>query len=306
MASLPPLPALRAFLAACRTGSYTAAAHEMAVTHGAVSRQIQSLEQWLGQALFEKVGQRMQPTAHAQAFAMEISEALERIDNAAHRYGRGSATAQLRVSAPTTFAMRWLIPRLPDFHASHPGSLIQVITANTQQMSLAGSFDLAIRRAPAPGAHFSAIVFYEEWHTLVAAPALLARQPLDALDQLAGHTLLETETRPGHTQQWLTAAGYRGGEWLQRQRFDHFYVTLSALVDGLGVGIGPLPALQIDLDAGRLCAPFPHIRTDTRPYYALTPAGLQKTALHHRFEDWLVQQGAAPSAPARSPAGKAA
>lgn len=291
--TLPPLPALRAFLAACRTGSYTAAAEDLSVTHGAVSRQIQVLEQWLGQKLFEKSGQRMLPTLHALAFAREMGEALERIDDAARRYGRGSATAQLRVSAPATFAMRWLIPRLPSFHARYPGSAVRVMTATTQQMSLAGSFDLAIRRAPPPGAHFSALAFYEEWQTLVAAPLLLAQRPLDSLAQLSGHLLLESETRPGHSQQWLNTAGYTDGEHLRRQRFDHFYVTLSALIDGLGIGIGPMPTLAIDIEAGRLCAPFPDIRTDGRLYYALTPTGAQKTALHHRFEEWLLEQGRA-------------
>jgi LysR family glycine cleavage system transcriptional activator len=293
MSSIPPLPALKAFLAACRTGSYTAAAEELHVTHGAISRQIQTLEQWLGQKLFEKSGQRMAPTPHALEFAREMSEALERIDDAARRYGRGSATAQLRVSAPSTFAMRWLIPRLPAFHALYPGSVVQVLTATTQQMSLAGSFDLAIRRAPPPSAHFSAQPFYEEWQTLVIAPSLLQRQALNTPSDLSGHLLLETETRPGHWQQWLNTAGYVGGERLQRQRFDHFYVTLSAVIDGLGVGIGPMPTLETDIRAGRLCAPFSDIRTDTRRYFALTPSGTQKTLLHHRFEDWLVEQGRA-------------
>jgi LysR family glycine cleavage system transcriptional activator len=297
MSSIPPLPALKAFLAACRTGSYTAAAEALCVTHGAISRQIQTLEQWLGQKLFEKSGQRMMPTPHALEFAREMTEALERIDDAARRYGRGSATAQLRVSAPSTFAMRWLIPRLPAFHARYPGSLVQVLTATTQQMSLAGSFDLAIRRAPPPSAHFSAQAFYEEWQTLVIAPTLLQRQPLNTLSDLSEHLLLETETRPGHWQQWLNTAGYIGGvdgvggEHLRRQRFDHFYVTLSAVIDGLGVGIGPMPTLETDIRAGRLCTPFPDIRTDSRRYFALTPSGTQKTLLHHRFTDWLVEQG---------------
>jgi DNA-binding transcriptional LysR family regulator len=291
MSSLPPLPALKAFLAACRTGSYTAAAEELSVTHGAVSRQIQVLEQWLGQKLFEKSGQRMVPTLHAQAFAREMGEALERIGDAARRYGKGSATEQLRVSAPATFAMRWLIPRLPVFHAQYPGSVVQVMTVTTQQMTLAGSFDLAIRRAPPPAAHFSAQAFYEEWQTLIAAPLLLAQHPLDTLDQLADHVLLETETRPGHSQQWLNTAGYVGGEQLRRQRFDHFFVTLTAVIDGLGVGIGPMPTVAIDIAAGRLCTPFSHIRTDSRRYYALTPLGTQKTLLHRRFEEWLIEQG---------------
>ncbi|KAB0495774.1 LysR substrate-binding domain-containing protein [Pseudomonas vancouverensis] len=291
MSRIPPLPALKAFLAACRAGSYSAAAEELNVTHGAISRQIQTLEEWLGQKLFERAGQRMAPTPHALAFAVEVGEAFERINDAAERYGKGSASMLLRVSAPATFAMRWLIPRLDDFHQRHPGMLIQVQTATTQQISLAGSFDLAIRRGSPQTGHFSAQAFLDEWLTLVAAPSLLARQPLDTLMDLHRHVLLETETRPGDWQQWLNAAGYRAEGTLRRQRFDHFYVTYSALIDGLGLGVGPMPTLEHDVTVGRLVQPFADLRTPSRRYYSLTPAGVSKTLIHRRFEDWLVEQG---------------
>jgi len=298
---IPPLPALRAFLAACRTGSYTAAAESLSVTHGAVSRHMRTLEEWLGQKLFERSGQRMVPTPHAQAFAQEVSEAFERIDDAARRYGKGSASTLLRVSAPATFAMRWLIPRLPDFYRRHPGTLVQVQTATTQQLALAGSFDVAIRRGTASNAHFSAIPFMEEWHTLVAAPALLERQPLRTLDDLRHHVLLDTETRPGLWQQWFNAAGYPDESKLDRQRFDHFYVTYTALIDGLGIGVGPMPTLDHDVAAGRLVLPLPAIRTAAQRYFSLTPVGVPKTAIHRKFEDWLVGCGGlpAPQGPAR-------
>ncbi|MHA6138570.1 LysR substrate-binding domain-containing protein [Pseudomonas mohnii] len=291
MSRIPPLPALKAFLAACRAGSYSAAAEELNVTHGAVSRQIQTLEDWLGQKLFERAGQRMAPTSHALAFALEVSEAFERINDAAQRYGKGSASMLLRVSAPATFAMRWLIPRLNDFHEKNPGMLIQVQTATTQQISLAGSFDLAIRRGSPQTDHFSAQAFLDEWLTVVAAPSLLARVPLDTLKDLSRHLLLETETRPGDWQQWLNAAGSTEHGTSARQRFDHFYVTYTALIDGLGVGIGPMPTLEHDVNVGRLILPFASLRTPSRRYYSLTPAGVPKTLVHRKFESWLLEQG---------------
>lgn len=287
-----PLPALRAFLAACRRGSYTAAAEELNVTHGAISRQVQQLEEWLGQKLFVRTGQRMAPTPHALAFAQEVSAAMQRIEDAARRYGRGSASRLLRVNAPATFAMRWLIPRLPDFYARNPDILVQVQTATTQQLTLAGSFDAAIRIGPVNAGHFSALPFLDEWHTVLAAPALLARQPLHTLEQLADHVLLDTETRPGIWQQWLNAAGCAGAIPARRLRFDHYYVTYSALVDGLGIALGPLPTLDHDLETGRLAQPFPDLRTPPQRYACLTPAGVVKTVAHRRFEDWLLERGA--------------
>jgi len=117
MRRLPPLNALRVFEVAARTGSYAAAGAELGLTHGAVSRQIAALESWLGQRLFVRMGRRMVATPAASAFAVEVSLSFDRVITAAEACGRLDARRILRVSAPTTFAMRWLIPRLDRFHA---------------------------------------------------------------------------------------------------------------------------------------------------------------------------------------------
>lgn len=117
MRRLPPLNALRVFEVAARTGSYAEAGAELGLTHGAVSRQIAALENWLGQRLFVRTGRRMAATPAARAFAAEVSLSFDRVITAAEACGRLDARRIVRVSAPTTFAMRWLIPRLDGFHA---------------------------------------------------------------------------------------------------------------------------------------------------------------------------------------------
>ena len=104
-----PLNALRVFEVAARTGSYAEAAAELGLTHGAVSRQIASLEAWLGQRLFARVGRRMVATPIARVFAAEVGLSFDRLTAAADACGRPGARRILRVSAPTSFAMRWLI-----------------------------------------------------------------------------------------------------------------------------------------------------------------------------------------------------
>ena len=116
---LPPLNALRIFEVAARAPSFTEAGRELHLTHGAVSRQIQLLEDALGQQLSRKEGHRMVATSHAKAFAREISAAFDHIGDAARRYGKEAASRVVRVNAPATFAMRWLIPRLADFRNRH-------------------------------------------------------------------------------------------------------------------------------------------------------------------------------------------
>ena len=110
-------------LVAARAGSYAQAGLELGLTHGAVSRQVAAPEAWLGQRLFVRVGRRMVATPAARAFAEEVSLSFDRLTAAAETCGRPQAPRVLRVSAPSTFAMRWLIPRLDRFHAARPGTV---------------------------------------------------------------------------------------------------------------------------------------------------------------------------------------
>jgi LysR family transcriptional regulator, glycine cleavage system transcriptional activator len=287
---LPPLSALRAFEVAARTGSYSAAAIELGVTHGAVSKQIATLEGWLGQRLFVRAGQRMVATPHGRSFAREVSEAFDRIADAARRHGRAEANEVLHVNAPATFAMRWLIPRLPDFQRLHPRVEVRVSTSTTLHEEARG-FDLAIRRGPLPWVQFRATKFLDEWNTLVASPALLRRQPLRKLADLAGHTILSTETRPGDWEEWLAVAGYAGPPPARRHRYDHFFVTLLAAIDGFGITIGPMPTLVHDVAGRRLAMPFPQVRVPRQSYFVLTPMDADKTLAMHRFVEWLIRLG---------------
>ncbi|WP_158808245.1 LysR substrate-binding domain-containing protein [Beijerinckia sp. L45] len=296
MRSLPPLHALHVFEVAARTGSYVSAAAELGLTHGAVSRQIASLETWLGQRLFVRVGRRMAPTPAAQAFAAEVSISFDRLITAAEACGRPAVRRVLRVSAPTTFAMRWLIPRLDAFHAAHPDAEVIVATTTTLHEDLRGGFDLAVRRSPrstgaghAWGA-YRAVPFLDEADTLVASPALLRRKPLDALADVADHMLLATETRSGDWTEWLHAASLPQAVG-RRRMFDHFFVTLQAAKDGLGLGIGPFPVLSADLAEGHLVAPFPHITVPRSAYVALVPNDVDKTPTLSAFVRWLLAEG---------------
>ena len=174
MRRLPPLNALRVFEVAARTGSYAEAGTELGLTHGAVSRQIAALETWLGQRLFVRTGRRMTATPNARAFAAEVSLSFDRISMAAEASGRPSVRRIVRVDAPTTLAMRWLIPRLERFHAERPEVEVVVTTATTLRDELRGGFDIAIRRGlaePSAWPQYRAAHFLEEADTLIVSPA---------------------------------------------------------------------------------------------------------------------------------------
>ncbi|WP_206244602.1 LysR substrate-binding domain-containing protein [Novosphingobium terrae] len=294
MRHLPPLNALRVFETAARTGSYAAAAQELGLTHGAVSRHIATLEHWLGQKLFRRDGRRMVATPVAGVFAAEVGHALDRVAMAAQACGQPTARRILRVSVPTSFAMRWLIPRLDRFHATHPQTEVVVHTVSTLQEDLRGGFDLAIRRGTAQGQAWPqhrAIPVLEDVDTLIMSPALFAQRPITRPEDVADHTLLASETRAGDWSDWLDHAGLSHLGGLPRQRFDHFFITRQAVEDGLGIGIGPLPMLEIDIASGRLMTPLPELRVRRTGYVALVPRHADPAGFLMRFVAWLAAEG---------------
>jgi LysR family transcriptional regulator, glycine cleavage system transcriptional activator len=296
MRRLPPLNALRVFEVAARTSSYADAGAELGLTHGAVSRQIAALEIWLGQRLFVRTGRRMAATPAARAFAAQVSLSFDHVIAAAEACGRLDARRILRVSAPTTFAMRWLIPRLERFHAKRAEIEVAVTTTTTLHEALRGGFDVAIRRGSTDQdawPQHRAVPFLDEADTLIMSPALFARRPVSGLADIANHVLLSTETRPGDWSDWLDRAGLHHAAEQRRRMFDHFFVTLQAVVDGFGLGIGPLPVLQAELAAGRLLAPFPTIAVPRKSYVALVPFDADKTPSLTAFIEWLIAEGTA-------------
>lgn len=142
---LPPLNAVRTFEAAARLESFSAAADELCVTHGAVSRQVGQLEAWLGHNLFERRGRRVVLTAPGRAYLSEISAALDRIALATDEQLRVTRQQIIRVNAPTTFALRWLLPQLSNFQLTNPAVEIRLTTSDEPIERLRDECDVAIR-----------------------------------------------------------------------------------------------------------------------------------------------------------------
>ena len=204
---LPPLNALKAFEAAGRHGSFTLAAEELRVTHGAVSRHVQALEAWLGVPLFERHNRRVVLTEAGRSYLAEIGAALDRVALAtARQLERGQARV-LHVNTLATFTLRWLIPRLHAFQRAHPAIEVRLTTSTVPLAELAGPYDVAIRGGPDSRPGHVGQEFLTEERIPVCSPALLARLPLADPSQLARHTLLHAATLPGIWPQWLAAAG---------------------------------------------------------------------------------------------------
>ncbi|HEY1608197.1 MAG TPA: transcriptional regulator GcvA [Paraburkholderia sp.] len=290
--ALPPLNALRAFEAAGRLGSIKEAAAELHVTHGAVSQQVRLLEQWLGAALFERRHRRVVLTAAAKTYLDEIGSLFERLSQATARYGlAGTVSRALAVNAPATFTLRWLVPRLARFRDAHPGVNVNVETSNEPLDSLGDDWDIIIRGGPDTFYGYAMRPFLAEERLPVCSPALLRRHPLRVPADLRAHALLHTSSLPRLWPDWLAKAQIPSLESAASLTFDHFYLTLQAAIDGIGVAMGPTALVADDLAAGRLVAPFSALRLRSRSYCTYVPDAKSGSDLVALFLAWLEREG---------------
>lgn len=284
---LPPLNALRVFEAAARLESFSRAAEVLHVTHGAVSRQMQQLEDWLGRPLFERRHRGVTLTTAGQEYLREVMPGLERIEEATLRQLAKNPRGVLRVNAPATFTLRWLIPRLAAFHTQHPHLEIQLSSSNEDVGSLRETFDLVIRGGPRLWKGYVGHEFLTEHRLPVCSPAVFAALPLKEPADLRKHTLLHTSSQPDAWSEWLELAGVPRLQAKSTVTFDHFYLTLQAALDGLGVAMGPMLLVAEDLAAGRLVAPLDGPRLSTWHYFAYVPEKLAGQAGVRTLLAWL-------------------
>jgi LysR family glycine cleavage system transcriptional activator len=233
-------------------------------------------------------------TPAGAALLAECGPALDRISAAVlqHRARHGDAPAVvLRVNALATFSLRWLLPRMSAFRAEHPDIEVRLKTSNDPVDALPEPCDVVIRGGPDSFHGYSSRFLIAERRLPVCSPSLLERTPLDEVSDLSRHTLLHVTSMPRLWRDWLAEAKQSALEPGAALTFDHFYLTLQAALDGLGIAMGPTTLIANDLAAGRLVTPFPKISLPARSYFAYLPDGRGKDPHSAIFCDWLEQQG---------------
>src|SRR5271166_233924 len=288
---LPPLNAIKAFEAAARLGSFTRAAEELNVTHGAVSRQIRALEDWLGARLFVRTSRNAVPTRAGTDLLAEAGPALDRLACASLRVQSGAqARGLLHVSALPTFAMRWLIPRLPQFQRDHPGLELRIVTASTPAEQFRMDVD-AVICGPSRQSGWVGKPFLREARLPVLSPELMEKVPLQTAADLERHTLLHAATLRAAWPRWLAAANIPDVKPAHEQVFEHFYFAIQAALEGLGVVMGPVALIADELSAGRLLAPIRDPVLKTRGYFFYAPEPSSNTPAIAALRNWLIGAG---------------
>ena len=290
MRRLPPMNSVRAFEAAVRLKSFTAAASELGVTQGAISRQVKVIETFLGIKLFKSAGRGLTPTERAHSYALELRAGLDRIGLATEEMIEPVASTVLRVNSIQTFASRWLVPRLSSFQAQHPGIDIRIGVSASPVDELVDPFDVVFRRYNMQFPGYECRALMPDYCLPVCAPDVVAREPLNSFADLHKHTLLYHSKFTGLWEQWLSLAGIAEDHQPRRLRFENLYMALQAANDGLGLALAPMRLISGELARGRLIAPFRHPIVACQPIEVLYPAFQNGSNRTNAFVSWVFEQ----------------
>ena len=294
------LNALRAFEAAARHQSFSAAAAELHVTSAAVGQQVRSLETWLGVSLFNRASSgsaRLMPTDVAREALPDIREGFDRLRTGLARLKEGSLSTGLTVTVSPAFAAKWLLPRIEDFQRAHPQTDVLLDTNLRSVDFIAEGMDIGVRYGTGHWPGLIATKLMDEEMYPVCAPTypLLKRGRLPAT-KLADATLIHDLSMMGDPnyptwRTWLDASGYPDIKAEHGLRINNSAAVLQAAVDGQGLALGRSVMLRDDLEAGRLIRPFGETSCPLAfAYYIVHRPEVAELAKIRTFRDWLLTQ----------------
>lgn len=263
-------------------GSFAAAADRLALTPAAVSLRIRTLETELGQPLFNRIGRRVIPTPAAVLLASRVRQALEGINAALDEFH--ATMAPIRITAPPTFASRWLVPRLSSFRAPKGETIELDIASDVRDPA---TFDVAIRTGRGGWDGFDEFPLAPVDVTPMIAPGLLGSRILAEPEDLKGFDLLP---HPDWSK-WFAAAKCPMPGNLRFVGIDYsvFELIAKAAVAGRGVALLSPRIFRPLLDSGQLIAPLAEVMEGPDRYFALIRKNDQRTA-PRAFCAWICEQ----------------
>ncbi|GBQ33969.1 LysR family transcriptional regulator [Gluconacetobacter azotocaptans] len=286
---IPSNSALMAFEAAARHGSFARAADELALTEGAISRQIARLEAFLGVILFERIGNRVRLLPNGERYAAQVRETLDRLERDSQvLMGQPRDGASLDIATIPTFATRWLIPRLGRFGELHPNVTVH-LAERMEPFVLAGSgFDAAIHFDHPAWTGMRTHHLLNEVLLPVCHPTLLGRNGATTLDDLPR---LHRRQNPDAWQRYARETGITLTNPAIGARYDLHIMLIEAALAGLGVALIPRLYVETELAEGRLIAPWPNGDSISKTFCLVLPEPVRLSpGPLLAFTEWLLSE----------------
>ncbi len=292
---------LRLLDAACRHLNFTRAAAELKLTPAAVSHQIKEFETQIGIDLFVRANRSLKLTAGGKVMHEAVAAALRTLADGAAHARKTQAHTQLRVTASSSIAAKWLIPRLDRFSKLQPNADVLVDISSQLRDLERDEVDVAIRfgRGDYPGVRSDRL--FEHSIFPVCSPGLLrSAHPLRSPADVLQHTLIHVTWRgQGVTwpdwSMWLQAAGVERFELKPGVHFEDSAFAIQAAIDGNGIALGDSSLVADDLAAGRLVQLFDFAigGPPKFAYFLVSRFDADDQSLVSSFREWVLSEAAA-------------
>ena len=291
---IPSSQNLLCFEAVARHQSLTRAALELSLTQSAVSRQINALEEYLGVKLFKRARHGVTLTAVGQEYASRVTRRLSAIEqDTLDIMGGAQPGGDIHLASVPTFAAKWLIPRLPDFAAQHPGITVHIETRTRPFLFADAQVDAAIYAGTPEqlrqwaGTH--SVHLLDELVLPVCHPHLMGKRRRLSAQAIAQLPLLQQSTRPDAWAQWLLQNGADTPKALAGPRFEQFSMSAAAAAQGMGVALVPRLLIEAELSRGELVVANPTPLASQRAYYLVRPEASERQGqAMERLAHWLI------------------
>jgi DNA-binding transcriptional LysR family regulator len=292
---LPPLNSLVAFEASARHLSFTAAAKELNVTQGAVSRQVRLLEEYLGQTLFERTTREVSLNRIGSAYYETVEALLKQLATATGEIRRWQGARQITVMTSSAIAALWLLPRVGEFQRLHEDVDLRIIAYDHVKDYTRLNCDLALYycRTPPPGMNVTPL-FAEEVFP-VCSPAYLAKHPhIQDIDQLDAATWLWLDDGQRDWigwSQWFQYQGYAPRSPRHRVNINNYSMLLQSALSGQGVALAWSNLVGDYLETGLLVRPVNNVlKTEAQFFLLERPTSGASNALVKNFQKWVLGQ----------------
>ncbi|MCJ2377674.1 LysR family transcriptional regulator [Vibrio sp. ZSDZ34] len=289
--ALPSTKALRTFVVVANSLSFSKAAKELSVTQGAVSKQIASLEQQLGQTLFERHLNGIVLTIAGEQYLPHIIEALEQVQRATAELAQSEQKEEtLSLNVTPSFASLWLVGALDDFCQKHTNLSISIRTGDGPLRTVNSDDDIVIRCLPIAQHYKNAHLLRSESLRLVGSSTLLTQKPITVINDLKQHDFLSHVTRPQLWEQFKSSEQIQHTLNFYGVGFEHFFMSLEAVRAHAGLAL--LPDFMVDglVERQQLKNPLNLELTSGYGYYAIIPSYKLNSRLVYLFQRWLKEQ----------------
>lgn len=291
-----PLNPLRAFAVASQHKTFTSAARHMGVSQVAISRQISTLEDYLGVKLFERGARSVKLTDVGRSFGQEIAVLFEQLEQATHGVLSEESENAIKLRTYPTFAQHWLLPRLKEFQSLYPEYRVRLDTT-VEPLDFRGThLDVAIQLGHGTWRDARSRKLFEERVDVVCSPDYArAHNGFAAPADLARAELLHARYRRKEWEIWADESG-REIDHASGQEFDSSLLVYQAAQHGFGLALGQVDLLTQELDSGRLMRPFNQPVETGAAFHVIWPTMKSVSARTKRFVDWLLDVSGQPRA----------